>query len=69
MKWQRGKYSNYKFHLPREGNECSQYWHYFQTLCRNEIKAFYSNWEIAEDPDEKECCQKCLAILKKRELK
>ncbi len=67
MKWQRHKYAkNQPYHLPRGDMKCGQDWHYFQTLCRKEIKAPYGQWEIKEDPPETECCQMCLATQKEK---
>lgn len=63
--WQKSRHT--PFHLPRDGYECHQDWHYFPTACQNEIKAPYGQWIIAEDPDPKSCCKKCLAIQKKEE--
>lgn len=67
MKWQRQKsVRDRRFHLPRSDMRCGQDWHYFQTLCRKEIKAPYNQWEIKEDPPESKCCKECLEIIKKK---
>ena len=66
MKWMRPKriLSNPDkglFHLPRDG-ECNYDIHYYQTLCRREIK--HINWEIVEDPPEDQCCPLCIVLSK-----
>lgn len=67
MLWQRPMGSRELFHLPRKDLGCGQNWHYFQTLCRKELKCFYNHWEIVEDPPKHLCCPKCLAKLVEEE--
>lgn len=66
QRWKNFRYSNEPYHLPSEGNLCDQGWHYFPTLCKREIVGH--DWEIKENPDEKSCCPKCLALAKSKGL-
>jgi hypothetical protein len=70
MKWMRpnriGGKTTTLYHLPREGEHCSQDYHYFQTRCRTELKTVYNNWDIKDDPPKEECCPKCMKAWRER---
>ena len=69
MKWMRRNIHNKStgsYHLAQEGSRVGQDTHYFYTLCKNEIKGCYNQWDIVEDPPESECCQKCMEAIKEQ---
>jgi hypothetical protein len=66
MKWMRRTINNKttgSYHLALNNN-VGQDTHYFYTLCKNEIKGCYNQWDIVEDPPESECCPKCMESIK-----
>lgn len=69
MLWMRpkrmGSAKRVPYHLPMYENTVNQDTHYYHTMCINEVKGLYGQWEIIEDPPENECCTKCVSMFKK----